>query len=271
VLLEKELPFPNFEEYTISCPGGEKLIESSNFIGKEFAHGEYASFVSKLLAVNGELPEEILRTGEKNKRASEIFILENESGELVAACVSKYYSWQTISNQICFSLENDQKTIKLDRFGNMLTDGDLNKHMDLVAELAYNVVSPIYRGKGVGDKMFKLRLARVASLAEMNRHLAVFTMSRGAHIESGEGNKILNYLLELECKANGKLEDGRVLITGISHEVEKVLTDLGLDSDFDLKRVHQDSTPIVHLSYKYGLKFKGLFKDLSPIFGETIE
>lgn len=263
---EQKVEFPDIGSFTVSVPLSDELLESVHLLGIEFAHEKHQDFAAKLLRDHGISPEEIIEDPERVKRAEEIFRLENKNGETVAVCASKYYSWNLISNQICYDFDQEKETLSLAHFGDLVKESKATP--DLVAEIAYNLVEPKYRGMGLGGKLFQLRMARISQIKTENPKVA-FTMSRGAHIDSGEGTRILQYMLEKERQATGQKGD-KIEIVGVSIPIPEIYQALGLDESFELNEVHKDSKPIVKLAKNNGLVFRGLFKDLSPIFSRTL-
>ena len=193
-------------------------------------------------------------------------LLENEFGKPVAVCASKYYSWSLISNQVCYRFDQEKDALSLAYFKDLVQE--TNATPSLVAEIAYNLVEPQYRRLGIGGKLFQLRLARISQIETENPKV-VFTISRGAHIDSGEGDRILQCLLKIERQTTGQQGD-KIKIAGVPVPISKIYETLNISKSFKLDEVHKESKPVVRLAQKYGFVFKGLFKDLSPIFSTTI-
>lgn len=264
--LEQKVEFPDIGAFTVSVPLSDELLESIHLLGVEFAHGNHLEFATKLLKSHGISPEEIVNNPEKVGRAEETFRLENKTGKTVAVCALKYYSWKLIANQVCYNFNQENGTLSLAHFKDLV--GETNTTPSLVAEIAYNLVKPEYRGLGLGGKLFQLRLARISQINTKGPKV-IFTMSRGAHIDSGEGNKILQYLLEIERQHTNQ-QGEKINIVGVPVPISDIYSTLNLSKFFVINEVHEESKPVVNLAQKNGLIFRGLFKDLSPIFSKTI-
>jgi hypothetical protein len=265
---EKIIGYPDFESLTVSAPQGHRRVVDIEFLAQEFDPTGSKEFAPKLTTVLGSTGEDVAINPEGNARGAELYRLENNQGEVVGVAVSKYYSWDLMRNSVGFY------KIRRDNSGNIETLGlstfeylanPKEEGFSLVIELAYNTIDSEYRGQGLGGKLFALRIARAASI-KTEKPKIVWTMSRGAHLSKGTGNRIFEYLRNEEEKVNGEHEDGRTIITGIDIPVEKIKIDLELPANFQFDEVYDTSLPIVRLAARFGMIQIGLFRDLSPVF-----
>jgi len=257
----------DFEELIVSVPHGEDRKKCLEVLGREFGHDNAESFSAKLAESLSAQGDQVSSDGGVSK-AGEIFRLESRDSELKAVSVVKYYTWNLLSEQICYKCERDDKEeisgLGLIKFGDLVKTQvkDFSLGKGLVAEMAYNFVDTSCRGQHLGSKMFALRVLRSDYLeADL-----IFAIARGAHLDSGEGKKLRNVLIEKERQKNGNHADGRAIIKGGIVSIDEARNILKVEQDFDFEKIYPSSEATAHISRKMGMKQIGLFNDLSPVF-----
>lgn len=260
-----------FDNSWISVPQNGDRTESANLLASEFARDkiDFRDNILTSLENSGEIV-----ASNKAIKGGEIFRLENTNGETIAVSVSKYYSWNVIKNQLCFRVHlsdgNKAQALSLERFGDLVKCDLGTCDYSIAVELAYNLVDARQRGKGLGSRMFALRIARAKNI-RTDKPKLLFTMSRGAYLPEKSGKLIQSYMVGLESKANGEYPDGKAIISGIEVDIEDLRRHFNLPSEFAPGMVHPDSLPIVGLAHKAGMQKVGLFNDLSPIFAKSLD
>lgn len=89
----ESISFPVFPNHWVSVPYGEKRAKSIRLLSQEFSHCKPEEFGDKLGALMNTFAEEIFVNPDQNLRCAELFVAENDTEDLVAVCVNKYYKW----------------------------------------------------------------------------------------------------------------------------------------------------------------------------------
>lgn len=250
-----------------------KIEECLPLLTQEFSHNKPETFSKKLLAALKVDGAEVFSDPTANPRGADMFVLE-EQGHVDAISVAKYYSWDLLKSQLCLQPTIDESgkvtAFRVQSMEGLFADAGLDASRSKVAvELAYNYVDPNSRGKGYGKAMFATRIQRGIELKGASDCI-LFTMSRGAHIDSGIGVKILEQLMQKERKLQGAQENERITPQGMTVEVAKLAVTLEIPPGINLIEVNKSSRPIVTFAAANQMQFVGLFRDLSPIFAKII-
>lgn len=211
--------------------------------------------------------ENFLKNIEDKSFGGDIFTIIDETG-VVGVSQIKYFKYDLIRPQLYFfpNFEADGKTIAsiyLSQLGKEVEKRNLEKKIEIATELAYYWVRPEMRGKGLGKELFNKPLdVFVEKKDTMSSFL--FTIAMGNAAGQKHGKKLLNFMLEKEAEVNGKDEKNKTRVTGIVvpwKEIEQ------LELNPFMFNVRKESEATRILAIKYGMKFYGYFRNLSPIFG----
>lgn len=197
----------------------------------------------------------------------DIFTITDETG-VVGVSQIKYFKYDLIRPQLYFfpRFEEDGKTIAsiyLSQLGKEVEKRNHEKKIEIATELAYYWVRPEMRGRGLGKKLFNKPLdVFVEKKDTMSSFL--FTIAMGNAAGQEHGKKLLNFMLGKEAEVNGKDEKDKTKVTGIEVPWREI-KQLGLNPFMFDVRKESEATRI--LAIKYGMKFYGYFRNLSPVFG----
>lgn len=118
--------------------------------------------------------------------------------------------------------------------------------------------------------MFTARIQRIIDLSR-DDNCVLFTISRGAHLSTHIGARIMEILMRKERQLQGAGEQERITPQGHSIEISDISTELGFQSGINFAEVHAASKPIVRFAAANQMRFVGLFKDLSPTFAKIYQ
>lgn len=217
----------------------------------------------------------LLRTQKNSQGGAELLEFKDRSGNSVALCMTKYYSWELLRHQLYFLVHKNPSgepdALSLTSL-DALTEKNFGAKKDysMAVELAYNFVDPEKRGQKLGALAFNHRIFRAGQI-KTEKPKFLFTMSRGAYLAEKIGQGVLETLLHIESIKNGLTSDREVKITGIEVPLEIIINALHLPRSFDFQRVHNESQAIAYLAKKSGMQELGIYKDLSPIFAAELE
>ena len=86
-----------------------------------------------------------------------------------------------------------------------------------------------------------------------------------AHAKSGRGQKVFNWILDIEKETNGiNDENNQINLTGVKCSSMEVMHCTGVDISSILCRM--DSKPKETLAFKAGMTFKGYSRNLNPVY-----
>jgi GNAT superfamily N-acetyltransferase len=159
--------------------------------------------------------------------------------------------------------QSGEQLLSLARFGNLVDQISATEFVPnperRYYELAYNVVIPEFRGKGIGGSLFRSRLSEIKRKAKDDEF--IFTIARSSAASPDEAAEVVKKLLENETTTNGRDEVQKTIVTGIWVSATK----LGLgENSFINPSAGADAT--VKLATKYKLMHLGYSKKLSPLY-----
>lgn len=133
---------------------------------------------------------------------------------------------------------------------------------EVAAELAFYWVRPDMRGKGFGKDLFNQPLDGFTDTTKPKSFL--FTIAMGNVAGRGVGQILMNFILEKNRIVNGLSQNGKTILSGVGASWTEIES-LGINKEmFDVREVSKATET---LALKYGMKFLGYFKNLSPAFG----
>ncbi|MFA6073910.1 MAG: GNAT family N-acetyltransferase [Candidatus Woesearchaeota archaeon] len=241
---------------------------SLEVIRKEFYPDEISeAFVARNQKFTLYDSNSFLNNTEDKSFGGDMFTITDETG-IVGVSQIKYYKYDLIRPQLYFfpKFEEDGKTIAsiyLSQLGKEIGKPNAEVKIEIVAELAYYWVKPEVRGKGFGKELFNKPLDVFVEKKDTVSSF-LFTIAMGNAAGQEHGKKLLNFMLEREGEINGKDENQKTKVTGVEvpwNEIEQ----LGLNPNMFDVRKESEATRI--LAIKYGMKFYGYSKNLSPVFG----
>lgn len=186
---------------------------------------------------------------------------------VVGASQIKYYRWDLIKPQLYFNPEFNAdgsiRSLSLSPLADLVKvkEGETSIP-EIAAELAYYWVRPDMRGRGLGKDLFNQPFDELVSKERPKSFL--FTTTMGNSTGKGAGKTLMNFILEKNKIANGLSQDGKVIVRGVSVSWSEVAS-LGLNPE--MFEVREASRATKTLALKYGMKFYGYSKNLSPTFG----
>jgi hypothetical protein len=200
-----------------------------------------------------------------NTRGCDLFSM-NLNGEHVGGIIVEYYPWELIKDQRYFntivSLEGLNDYIWQERFEDMIKP---SRTPNFVFEIAYMWVSRRFRGWRYSRNLWDHAIEHISGLA--NPGDILMTMSMSDHAKSGNGQKIFNWILEIEKQTNGiNDENNQVNLTGVKCSSLEVIHRTGVDISTISCRL--DSKATETLAIKSGMKKKGYSRNLSPVFAK---
>lgn len=211
--------------------------------------------------------DSFLKNTEDKLFGGDMFMITDET-RVVGVSQIKFYKYDLIRPQLYFfpTFQEDGKTIAsvyLSQLGKEVEKPNAEVKIETAAELAYYWVRPEMRGKGLGKELFNKPLDVFVEKKDTISSF-LFTIAMGNAAGKEHGKKLLNFMLERETQVNGKDEKDKTRITGVQvswNEIEQLGLNLTM---FDVRK-ESEATRI--LAIKYGMKFYGYFRNLSPVFG----
>ena len=198
-----------------------------------------------------------------NTRGCDLFSM-NLNSEHVGGILVEYYPWDLIKNERYF---NTSKSLAgLNEFIWQETFEDLikpSKTPSFVFEIAYMWISRRYRGWRYSRNLWDHAYNQISELS--NPGDILMTMSMSAHAKSGRGQKVFNWILDIEKETNGiNDENNQINLTGVKCSSMEVMHCTGVDISSILCRM--DSKPKETLAFKAGMTFKGYSRNLNPVY-----
>jgi hypothetical protein len=202
-----------------------------------------------------------------NSRGCDLFSM-NLMGEHVGGIIVEYYPWDLIKNQRYFntskSIEGLNDYIWQERFEDLIKPSRTPR---FVFEIAYMWVTKRFRGWKYSRNLWDHAVNHISELS--NHGDILMTMSMSAHAKSGKGQKVFDWILELERQTNGINDsNNQVNLTGVKCSSFEILLGTGVDVSNIICRI--DSKPTESLAYNSGMRMKGYSRNLSPVFTKEL-
>lgn len=209
---------------------------------------------------------DFLETPYSKDFGGDVYCISDESG-VVGASQVKYYRWDLIKPQLYFYPEFDAngsiQNLSLSPLTEIVKVREESSTIpEVAAELAYYWVRSDMRGKGLGKDLFNQPLDGFVDKAKSKSFLFTTAMGNSAGMDTGK--ILLNFILERNKIANGLSQDGKIIVSGVDISWSEVAA-LGINSEmFEVREVSKATKT---LALKYGMRFYGYSKNLSPTFG----
>lgn len=223
---------------------------------------------SHLLAVEFYPPEryeeglaDYLRQLESGKAVARISMLD---GNVVGIATFNVYDWQRIRGQLYYQpkfKEDRIASLRLRRFEDAITDVTTIVTPGTTVEMAYNLVLPEYRGKGLGSLQWKARMEYIKTNYE---NPLLFTLARSEYSGVGIAPATISYMLAQERSAQGLTPETNVVVQGVEVSIRQMATDLNLNIA-DLG-IHSGSKPTIHLAQQDGFIPIGFSRNFCPVW-----
>jgi GNAT superfamily N-acetyltransferase len=229
------------------------------FYGR-FTKEEFYAFMKRDLAHSGS---NLLNS--HGGRASDLFLMR-DYGQLIGVLFNKYYLWSLIGPQLQFRPHYTEGVISGISLSplNMIVVNDLNLDRLAIGELAYFLVNPSQRGKGLGTALFDYALTDFRKVLTRANDI-VMTLSLGNYAQTDIGRRVKAYLLEREKIVNGIDESsGQIRVKGEILTQNEAIQQFGLKFGDIASSPKSKATEV--LAIKKGLKFVGFSSNLSLIY-----
>mgnify|MGYP000020586732 CR=1 FL=1 len=193
----------------------------------------------------------------KNGRGADIFALYWEE-KIVGMSINHYYDWQLLSPQRCFRLtiEGNSCEITPSSFGDLVGD---SPKINSVAEIAAIWVSPEFRGRKYGEKLFSHSLQVIQK--QLQGQGVIFLAVRGVGSRD-EGNRLFESL-------SGDKKSVFLSPSSLSICSEEITEKLALSPS--IFHTHKESQAVISLSSKNHFRHSGFFLACSSIWLKVLK
>lgn len=189
-------------------------------------------------------------------------------GQFVGVTTYKIFDWDRLKKQLYLQTQciGDIIThLRLLPFQDVLGAIGITSPNQHVAELSYTVITDEFRGQGVQTQAFNERLREIISQLE---DAIVFTIAMSRYQGTDVNHKLTQFMLDVEATINGKNDKGSVNVLGEWVTIEAIENGLSLRLSPFLCTMGSPQTR--HLAEKFGLKYAGLSRNLSPVYASTL-
>lgn len=216
---------------------------------------------------------------EPHQRVRERIVRSIQTGEQIVKCMKvdgqfvgvttyKLFDWDRLKKQLYLQtkcIDNVITHLRLLPLQDLLGAIGITSPNQQVVELSYTVIVDEFRRRGLQTQAFHERLRGILDQLE---DAVVFTIAMSRYQGTDVNHKLTQFMLDVEATVNGTNDKGSVNVLGEWVTVADI--ENGLDLNLLPLLCTMGSPQTRHLAEKFGLKYAGLSRNLSPVYASTL-